>query len=418
HVLDMFEPQDHPHDFQYPGGPPIPPYDNAGYTLAFQMGIAFDRILEGFSGPFERLRDLAAPPPGTVTDPPPGGGYLLDRRVNDAVIVVNRLLKAGQEVSWVTDGDPPGAFFVAASPGARAILDRSARELGVSAKGAARPAGALVRLRAPRIGLWDQYGGSMPSGWTRWLLEQFEFPFEVVYPPALDRDDLSARFDVLVFVDGAIPASGAAGERGQREPDPERIPAEYRDRLGRVTVEKTVPRLRTFLEQGGTILAIGSSTSLARHLGLPLDDALVERLPDGTTRRLPGEKFYIPGSVLRVAVDPRHPVAHGMPAEADVFFDQSPAFRLAPDAHLKGVTPVAWFDRAAPLRSGWAWGQHYLEGAVAVAEARVGRGRLLLYGPEILFRGQPHGTFKFFFNGLYLGGTGAATRQTETGSVD
>ncbi len=45
HVLDMFEPQDHPNDFPYPGGPPIPPYDNAGYTLAFQMGVQFDRIL-------------------------------------------------------------------------------------------------------------------------------------------------------------------------------------------------------------------------------------------------------------------------------------------------------------------------------------------------------------------------------------
>ena len=39
-----------------------------------------------------------------------------------------------------------------------------------------------MKLKPVRIGLWDQYGGSMPSGWTRWLLEQYEFPFEVVYP--------------------------------------------------------------------------------------------------------------------------------------------------------------------------------------------------------------------------------------------
>ena len=55
HVLDMFEPQEHPHDLAYPGGPPVPPYDNAGWTLAFQMGVKFDRVLEGFDGPFEVL---------------------------------------------------------------------------------------------------------------------------------------------------------------------------------------------------------------------------------------------------------------------------------------------------------------------------------------------------------------------------
>jgi hypothetical protein len=78
-------------------------------------------------------------------------------------------------------------------------------------------------------------------------------------------------------------------------------------------------------------------------------------------------------------------------------------FRLDPDAAIKGVKPVAWFDSPTPLRSGWAWGQDYLEGGVAMAEATVGKGRVFLFGPEITFRGQPHGTFKFLFNGIYYG---------------
>lgn len=81
-------------------------------------------------------------------------------------------------------------------------------------------------------------------------------------------------------------------------------------------------------------------------------------------------------------------------------FDESPVMRLNPDAGAHGVRPVAWFASADPLRSGWAWGQTYLEGGIAAAEATVGRGTLYLFGPEITFRAQPHGTFKFLFNGI------------------
>jgi hypothetical protein len=82
-------------------------------------------------------------------------------------------------------------------------------------------------------------------------------------------------------------------------------------------------------------------------------------------------------------------------------FDNSPVFRLAPDAIARGVTPLAWFSSAEPLRSGWAHGQAYLDGGVTMASARVGRGMVYLYGPEVLFRAQPTGTYRFVFNVLY-----------------
>ena len=64
---------------------------------------------------------------------------------------------------------------------------------------------------------------------------------------------------------------------------------------------------------------------------------------------------------------------------------------------------MAWFDSKAPLRSGWAWGQHYLEGGTAAIEAPLGKGKVFLFGPEITFRAQPHGTFKFLFNSIFYG---------------
>jgi hypothetical protein len=118
------------------------------------------------------------------------------------------------------------------------------------------------------------------------------------------------------------------------------------------------------------------------------------------TSRLGSEKFYVPGSLLEVAVDSTSAAAIGMGSRAIVMFDNSPVFRLAPDAMAKGVRPILWFDTPTSLRSGWAWGETYLEGGVAAADARVGRGTVRLIGPEALFRAQPAGTFKLVFNGL------------------
>ncbi len=419
HVMDMFEPQDHPNDFRYPGGPPIPPYDITGWTLAYQMGVQFDRVLDGFDGPFSKVSGLLPPPASAVTGPANAAGYLISHEINNSYILVNRLLKAGAEVYWLkkdekADGQElgTGAIWVPASAAARPLLERAAKELGVPVHAVAKPpAGDALKLKPVRIGLYDQYGGSMTSGWTRWLFEQYEFPFQVVYPPTLDAGDLKSKFDVLVFADGAIRRGAAAGGRGGRggggggfgAASAESIPEEYRDRVGRITDDKTVPQLQKLVQSGGSIVTIGSSTSVAEVFGIPVKNYLTEKGPDGRDRPLPREKFFIPGSLMKVNVDNHNPLAYGMPAMLDVFFDNSPVFRLEPTAEMKHTSAVAWFPGSQTLDSGWAWGQQYLDGGTAVAEATVGEGKVMLLGPEVAFRGQPHATFKLLFNGLYYG---------------
>ncbi len=368
-VLDMFEPQDHPNDFAFPGAPPTPPYDIAGWTLAYQMGVKFDRILDGFDGPFEKLPGEVKPPAGRITGPAGGAGFLLSHEITDSFIAVNRLLSSGEQVFWIrnsvrVNGNAysPGAHFIPARPGTREKLQRLSAEVGLSFEAvAARPPGDALLLKPLRIGLWDRYGGSIPSGWTRFILERFEFPFTV----DSDVDRLAENYDVLIFVDD-----------------------------GRPEVLSAIPRLRKFMEDGGTVLAIGGSTALGYRAGLPLADGLGGLGPD---------KFYIPGSVLEARVDNTHPLAFGMGDKADFFVNQSPAFKLDADAEVRGVRAVAWYDSPTPLRSGWAWGQQYVEGAAAVVDATVGKGKLFLYGPEVLFRSQSHGTFKLLFNGIYYG---------------
>lgn len=413
HVIDMFEPQVYPDDVSYPGGPPRPPYDSAGYTLVLQMGVVYDRILEDFDGPFEKVPDLIDPAPGQIQGHG-GSGYLLSHQVNDAFVAVNRLLKAGKKVFWLLDSFqagnieyPKGTFYIPPGPDIKPTLQNLAKEKGLIFSAViSKPKTNALAIKPVRIGLWDRYGGSMASGWVRWLLEQFEFDFEVIYPPTLDAGHLRDKFDVLIFVGGAIPAisqAESASFRRYSRSDPQNVPEEFQHMLGSISPKTTIPQLKVFLDDGGSILTIGSSTNLAFHLNLPLSSAMVKKAEDGKVTTLPRNQYFIPGSVLSVNVDNSHPLAHGMPEIVDVYFNRSPVFRLSERTSAGEVKSIAWFDSDLPLRSGWAKGQEYLKGGIAVAVANVGRGKLLIYGPEITFRAQPHGTFKFLFNGIYYG---------------
>ncbi len=412
-VVDMFEPQDHPNDFKYPGGPPIPPYDLAGWTLAYQMGVQFDRIVDGFEGPFSKINGLAVTPAGKIVGPANPAGYLISHRINDSFILMNRLLKAHGDVYWLkkqqtADGQDlgTGAMWVPASAAVKPVLEQGAKEFGITVHAVAKAptSEAAMKVKPIRIGLYDQYGGLMPTGWIRWMFEKYEFPFEMVYPQGIDAGNLRSRFDVLVFPDGAYRTGtgGRGGGAAVANRPPSDLPAEYEGWTGRITPEKTIPQVKQFVESGGSVVTIGSSTGMAQLLGVPVSDYLTEAGPDGKQRHLPQEKFYIPGSLLKTTVDNTQPLAYGMPEKLDIVFDSSPVFKLGPDARKK-TSAVAWFSGTEVLDSGWAWGQQYLDGGSAVVEASVGEGKVLLFGPEVVFRAQPHATFKFLFNGLYAG---------------
>ncbi len=404
HVLDMFEPQDHPNDFKYEGGPPIAPYDAAGWTLAYMMHVQFERLQDDFSGPFERIPygEIQNPEPGTLAS---AKAYLINAESNNAFKAVNEVLKAGEKVYRINSGSDLGDFFIPGNTKTRSLLNIVKSDAGLEIRENSKTPKNLTRLTELRIGLWDSYGGSMSSGWVRLLMEQFSFKSTLVYAKDIDAGNLNEKYDLIIFVPGAIPALSGRSGRGSSPnsgPDPETIPEEFRGQLGRISAEKSIPELKKFIEQGGKIVTIGSSTNLAYHLNLPLRNAMVEMGLNGLERSLPAEKYYIPGSVLSANTDNTIPAAWGMPVMSDIYFDNSPVFKISTEAIAsKKIKPILWFSNPAPLRSGWAWGQSYLRDGVTALEAQVGKGKLFAFGPEITFRAQTHGTFKLLFNQLY-----------------
>ena len=410
HVLDMFEPQDHPNDFQYPGGPPIKPYDIAGWTPAYSMGLIFKRVLHAFDGPFKAIPygEVQAPA-GSFTGSSSAVGYVLDSRSDPSYVAVNELLRSGVTVYRFTceKGDQPvfgqGSFYIPATGKAKLLLEKATTDLGLSVVTVSRKPSNLSHKIAPlRIALWDTYGGSISAGWLKWILEQHHFNYQTIYAKEIDAGNLRKKYDVILFVGGAIPSPVKSENSGPRDTTKiTDLPEAYRYQWGKINADTSVVSLKKFMESGGTTVVMGRSTNLAYQLKLGVSNALVE-MNKGKQIPLSAEKFYIPGSLLQVSVDSTLSATWGMPSRADLFFDSSPVFTLTPEAISKGqIKPLAWFDSAQSLRSGWAYGQEYLQNGVAAFEAKIGAGKMCAFGPEITFRAQTYSTFKLVFNQLY-----------------
>ena len=404
YATDLLNPQVYPDRRHYPGGPPARPYDVTGWTLPYQMGVEVHRTDERISVRTEPVE--AVGPPYVALPGAARAAFALDPRANATFTLVNRLLTAGERVWRAADpleaggvAWPAGAFLVDARPGTHARLAEAARALGVTAVALdALPSVRTWPLKRPRIGLYRAWGGNADEGWTRFVLEEFEFVAEPVRDADLRQGDLAARWDVIVLPDATYEAmlKGLA---------PGTMPPDY---LGGMT-PTGIAHLYAFVTAGGTLVALDGAGELPlTAFGLPMGNVTAaQRETD----------FYVPGSLVRVALDPSHPVAFGLPRESVGVFANSLAFdvtrrrsrleqRLADDsaALTPGVQVVGTYASRDVLASGYMLGERTIAGRPAVVVAAVGSGRVVLIGFRAQHRGQPHGTFKLLFNAVLLGG--------------
>ena len=390
YAKDMLEAQDYPKIPAAPGLQPRPPYDVAGWSLGMQMGVTTVFVKQPFDADLKKLTKVILPP-GKVTGQ--GPVFLIDHAANNALVAVNRLLKTGYDISWLKDKTTlggttygPGAIVAWGGKDLASAVTEITKLLGIDAVATAEiPAGKFLRIRSPRTALYQPWGGNADEGWTRWVLEQFEFPFKTVHPQDLRAADAARNFDVIIF-----PDMGAqqilVGQTANN------VPPEYKGGIE----ETGLKGLREFIEAGGTVIALGrSSQFLIDKFGAPFRDAL-----QGVSR----ENFFCPGSVLRVLVDNTQPIAYGMPAEANAYFISSMALDAAPSFANLPNSPVVLFPKDNILKSGWLQGESYLSNKVAVAEVRLGKGRMVLMPLRIQNRAQPHGTFKLLFNAILTSG--------------
>jgi Zinc carboxypeptidase len=398
-------------------GSPVRPYDMATDTMFEYMGVRVDPVdelgevaLDKVAGPIE--------PAGKVTRGP--NGYSMDGRLNDSFRAMNLLFDksiAVRRVDKPAAGLRAGDFVVAAGP--EAVLETVARQTGVDftpLRGAVST--GAHDMKRQRVAMYQRFGGgNIDEGWTRLVLEQFNFPYTSIFDPEIKAGNLIDKYDVLVIPNdgtatitgetagatpagrggrggdagGAAPAAAAAGRGAGGEGGGGgrggNTPPEYRTGLG----TEGVNAIREFVQKGGTLVTLNAATAFP-----------VDRLGIGVRNVLEGKstkEFWCPGSTLKVTFDNTNPLAYGMPSRGLALYLGSPAFEITAQNAENYTTVVRYEDRDL-LESGWLVGEENLARRAAAVSAKLGQGRVVLIGFPAQHRAQMHGTYKLLFNAL------------------
>jgi hypothetical protein len=348
------------------------PYDVTGWTLPVQMGVEVVAVTQPVSDATRRtLRkiDRVEPLQGKVEGS--GPVFTFSRNSNAAVRAVNEILAAGGTVSFAKSD---GAAY--ATGGAGAILKKN----GVDGKSAAETPEAWP-VKKPRVGVYQPWGGNIDEGWTRWILEQFHFPFTVLHNSDVRDGHLHEQYDAIVF------AEMAARQimDGMR---PGSVPGQYAGGIG----DEGAQALRDFVTAGGTLITMGNAATFAiEQFSLPVTNALAALRPD---------QFFCSGSLLRVEIaDARNPLVAGLPLTPAVMFERNQAFDTRPT--FRGKVLATYIKDRNPLVSGYLLGAETIQGKAAALDANYGSGHIVILGFRPQWRGQAHGTYKFLFNALY-----------------
>jgi len=394
----LLERQRYPDMRQYPGGPPIPPYDNAGWTLPLQMGVECFQVKKPLQASMTRVAQVEDPkigfkntPAWAVLSGSENAAYAAVFALLDARVTVFRKTACTSETSAATVNN--GDFLVRLSPANRPLLEKLQTKMGFSCRFEDRIEQAnTAALRYPRIGVYRSWNSNMDEGWTRYVLDDAGIRYRTLRNKQISnpkgKQGLNNEFDVILLpsenrhlIVNGEPAPDSPWKRYYTA-----LPPKYAGGIGK----KGVNALKEFVSRGGHIVSLNNSTGLILEEFKPPARNVLQGVEQA--------KFFCPMSILEVEVDNHHPLGLGMPAKAAVVFADSPAFSTWIPRGMWERRVVARYPRREILMSGWLLGESHLARRAALVDLKYNKGRIVLVGFRAQSRAQSHGTYKFLFN--------------------
>lgn len=388
------------------------PYDVAGWTLPYSMGVHVEEAhqplsqevvqaltpVRGEPTPWDANKKaaLTANPVAAGIQAPEiplegkGTALAIDPTVNHSYILINRALKAGGKVTYKEAGfnsRSKGQYIISGVK--KSTLEQWAEALHIPGRWTGAVSG--TQIKAPRVGLYMPWHGNFYDvGWNEWLLETYGFQVTVLHNADIQKGNLSKDFDVLLF--------SSIGSNNYSDPNAdsfilhgyssEEMPAPYAGGIE----QEGVRALRTFTEEGGKLVFLNASSDFAiKHLKLPVKDVV-----KGKAR----SEFFGSGSLFRASINQEDPLMSGVAEETDIFFNNSPVFETT--SGFEGSVLVRYPKSGEILRSGYLTGEENLRGQAAALRVKQGKGEVVLFGFSPQWRGQTFGTFKMLFNALLL----------------
>lgn len=235
----------------------------------------------------------------------------------------------------------------------------------------------------PRVAVYKSWREPMEAGWTRWVFDEHGLAYDTLHNADVRAGGLAADYDVILLQ--------AQSPQSILDGFPEgSVPPEYAGGLG----EEGAAALRAFVEEGGRLVAVEEATEFVAALfGLGVEDATLD---------LPNTDFYIPGSILRLELDPASGLARGMDPEGVAWYWRS---SMAYEVDDERVTVAARYGSGDPLLSGWVLGGDRIAGRPAILEGEIGEGSVVLFGFQPNYRAQTVATWPLLFNALGTGET-------------
>ena len=337
YAKDMLEKQTYPEVRRGPNAPPEPPYDVTAWSLGMLLGV--DTVFVKNALPAVKMTKVEGLPKvaGDVTGT--GTRFAFDYKGADSAIAINRLLKDGARVSF----DGPSHVAVSGIP--RPKIAQVAKEYGLNVRASeVRSQKSEVRMdsvpfHAPRVAMYQPWtGGNMDEGWTRWVLEQYEFNLTSIHNADIRAGKLRQKFDTIIIAD-QNPRDIIDGF------DAPAIRPEYRGGIG----EAGLNNLTQFVADGGTLVTMGNACDLAiEKLPIP-----VRNLKKGLTR----DQHFAPGAILKLEVDTQHPLGYGVASDTYGFYINSPFFSIVEGFASQKTSVVARYSEHQRDRVGLAEGR-------------------------------------------------------------